>query len=112
ELRRAVDYRFGFANLIGKSPVMRQLYDLVERVSPSTAPVLILGESGTGKELVARALHVGGPRAQAPFVAINCAAIPEALLESELFGHTRGAFTGAGEGKKGLFVEADGGTLF
>jgi two-component system response regulator HydG len=111
ELRRAVDERLGFRNLIGKSPVMQQLYDLLERVSATTAPVLIFGESGTGKELVARALHHGGPRARAPFVAVNCAAIADTLLESELFGHTRGAFTGAVEARKGLFVEADGGTL-
>jgi two-component system response regulator HydG len=112
ELRRAVDERLGFRNLIGKSPVMLQLYDLLERVSTTAAPVLITGESGTGKELVARALHYGGPRAKAPFVAVNCAAITDTLLESELFGHARGAFTGALEPRKGLFVEADGGTLF
>jgi two-component system response regulator HydG len=112
ELRRAIDERLGFRNLVGKSPVMQQLYELLERVSTISSPVLITGESGTGKELVARALHHGGPRARAPFVAINCAAVTEALLESELFGHTRGAFTGASEAKKGLFVEADGGTLF
>jgi len=111
ELRKVVDERLGFRNLVGRSPVMRQLYDLLERVSAATAPVLILGESGTGKELVARALHHGGPRSAAPFVAVNCAALPEALLESELFGHTRGAFTGASDSKKGLFAEADGGTL-
>ena len=111
ELRKVVDERLGFRNLVGKSPVMRQLYDLLERVSASTAPVLILGESGTGKELVARALHHGGPRTAAPFVAVNCAALPEALLESELFGHIKGAFTGASDNKKGLFAEADGGTL-
>ena len=111
-LKRAVDERFGFANLIGKSPVMRQLYDLIERIAPSSAPVLVLGESGTGKELVARAIHYGGPRASSPLVAINCAAIPENLLESELFGHTRGAFTGAATAAKGLFAEADGGSLF
>ena len=111
-LRKAVDDRLGFRNLVGKSPVMRQLYDLLERVSAVSSPVLLLGESGTGKELVARALHHGGARAKAPFVAINCAAITDTLLESELFGHQRGAFTGATEAKKGLFVEADGGTLF
>jgi len=112
ELRRAVEERLGFRNLVGKSAVMQQLYDLLERVSAISSPVLVTGESGTGKELVARALHHGGPRAKAPFVAINCAAITETLLESELFGHQRGAFTGATEAKKGLFVEADGGTLF
>jgi two-component system, NtrC family, response regulator HydG len=112
ELRRAVEERLGFRNLVGKSAVMQQLYDLLERVSAISSPVLITGESGTGKELVARALHHGGPRAKAPFVAINCAAITETLLESELFGHQKGAFTGATETKKGLFVEADGGTLF
>jgi two-component system response regulator HydG len=112
ELRRAVEERLGFRSLVGKSPVMQQLYDLLERVSAISSPVLITGESGTGKELVARALHHGGPRAKAPFVAINCAAIAETLLESELFGHGKGAFTGAVEARKGLFVEADGGTLF
>jgi len=111
-LRRATDERFAFRNLVGKSPVMRQLYDLLERVSPTGSPILILGESGTGKELVARAIHHGSPRAARPFVAVNCAAIPEALLESELFGHVRGAFTGATSAASGLFVEADGGTLF
>jgi two-component system response regulator HydG len=111
-LRRAVEERLGFHNLVGKSPVMQQVYDLLERVSGIGSPVLITGESGTGKELIARALHHGGPRARAPFVAINCAAVAETLLESELFGHAKGAFTGAHESKKGLFVEADGGTLF
>jgi len=111
-LRKAVDERLGFRNLVGKSPVMQQLYDLLERVSVISSPVLVFGESGTGKELVARALHHGSPRAAAPFVAINCAAITDSLLESELFGHGKGAFTGASEAKKGLFVEADGGTLF
>jgi two-component system response regulator HydG len=110
-LRRAVAERYSFKNLIGKSAVMQQVYDLLERVSTTNAPVLVLGESGTGKELVARAIHQASRRAHAPFVAINCAAIAETLLESELFGHARGAFTGASEAKKGLFVEADGGTL-
>jgi two-component system response regulator HydG len=112
QLRKAVDEKFGFRNLIGKSPVMLQLYDLLERVSPTSSPVLISGESGTGKELAARALHYGSARSGGPFVAFNCAAISDSLLESELFGHARGAFTGAVEAKKGLFVEAEGGTLF
>ena len=112
QLRKVIDERLGFRNLVGKSAVMQQLYDLLERVSTISSPVLITGESGTGKELVARALHHGSPRAKAPFVAINCAAIAETLLESELFGHQKGAFTGASETKKGLFVEADSGTLF
>jgi two-component system response regulator HydG len=112
ELRRAVEERLGFRSLVGKSAVMQQLYDLLERVSAISSPVLLTGESGTGKELAARALHHGGPRAKAPFVAVNCAAIAETLLESELFGHGKGAFTGAVEARKGLFVEADGGTLF
>ena len=111
-LRKVLDERLGFHKLVGKSAVMRQLYDLLERVSTTTAPVLVMGESGTGKELVARALHHGGSRASGPFVAINCAALTDSLLESELFGHARGAFTGANEARKGLFVEADGGTLF
>ena len=112
QLRKAVEERLGFRNLIGKSQVMQQIYDLLERVGPTTSPVLIFGESGTGKELVARALHFGGSRGRAPFVAVNCAALSESLLESELFGHAKGAFTGAVDAKKGLFAEADTGTLF
>jgi transcriptional regulator with PAS, ATPase and Fis domain len=88
------------------------VFDLINRVSQATANVLITGESGTGKEMVARAIHKTGPRAQKPFIAINCTAIPENLLESELFGHAKGSFTGAIQRKRGLFEEAHGGTLF
>jgi two-component system response regulator HydG len=108
-LRRAVDDRF--ADILGQSPPMQTLFSLLERVAQVASPALVLGETGTGKELVARALHHSGPRSAGPFVAINCAAVPETLLESELFGHTRGAFTGATQSRRGLFLEADGGTL-
>jgi two-component system response regulator HydG len=107
-----VQTRHGMSELVGRSRAMRELYALVERIALSSSAVLIHGESGTGKELVARALHAAGPRRERPFVAINCTALPEALLESELFGHTRGAFTGATSARAGLFVEANGGTLF
>jgi two-component system, NtrC family, response regulator HydG len=110
-LRREVEERYSFANLVGKSQDMKQVYALIERVAAVASPALIVGETGTGKELVARAIHHHGPRARSAFVAVNCAALPEALLESELFGHARGAFTGATQPRKGLFVEADGGTL-
>ncbi len=99
-------------SLVGRSDVMRRLYDLVERVAPSPSPVLLRGESGTGKELIARAIHASGPRGARSFVPVNCTALPEHLLESELFGHARGAFTGATTARPGLFVEASGGTLF
>jgi DNA-binding NtrC family response regulator len=111
-LRRAVDQASSFGDLIGRSPAMREIYALIRKISASTSSVLITGESGTGKEVVARTLHFTGVRAQKPFVPINCTAMPEGLLESELFGHVKGAFTGAHANKKGLFEEADGGTLF
>ncbi len=101
-----------FPDIVTASPLMAALLDEVSLVGASEAGVLLAGESGTGKEMLARALHQASPRAKAPFVAINCAAIPEALLESELFGHARGAFTGASAARKGLFQVADGGTLF
>ncbi len=110
-LRRGAEQQAPAPTLVGTSAPMRALQDLVVQVAPSAAPVLITGESGTGKELVARALHGASPRREAPFVAVNCTAIPESLLESELFGHTRGAFSGATAPRRGLFMEADGGTL-
>jgi len=104
--------RHSYFGLIGQSKAMKDLFGLLERIVATDMPVVILGESGTGKELVARALHVGGPRKKGAFVAENCAAIPAPLLESILFGHVRGAFTGAVASRNGLFAEADGGTLF
>jgi two-component system response regulator HydG len=111
-LRRAVSESKRFEELLGGSPAMVRVYDLIDRVAGIDASVLITGESGTGKEMVARALHRRGPRAKGPFVAINCAAMPESLLESELFGHAKGAFTDAKLARAGLFVQASGGTLF
>ncbi len=112
QLRRDVDERYGFEDLVGISPVMRAVYERVGAVADSTARVLIQGETGTGKELIARALHYRSRRARAPLVAVNCGAFPENLLESELFGHERGAFTGAVRTHAGKFEQADGGTLF
>lgn len=111
-LRSEIRNSHSFANIIGKSPGMQEVFDLVRRVSQAMANVLITGESGTGKERVARAIHDLGPRRAKPFVAINCTAIPESLLESELFGHARGSFTGAHQRKRGMFEDADGGTIF
>jgi len=104
--------RFGYANLIGTSQRMKELYSLIRSIARTKTNVFITGESGTGKELVARAIHFESDRKDAPFVAVNCGAIPENLLESELFGHMKGAFTGAVSNKAGLAEEADGGTLF
>ncbi len=111
-LRRDFQARYGLAHIVGRSAALRELLDRVLRVAPTEATVLVSGESGTGKELVARALHAASRRADKPFVPVNCAAITETLLESELFGHARGAFTGATRARRGLFEEASGGTLF
>ena len=111
-LRRALDRTSSLGELIGESPAMRDIFSLIRRVANSRSSVLITGESGTGKEVVARTLHYAGPRSGMAFVPINCTAIPEGLLESELFGHVRGAFTGAHASKRGLFEKANGGTLF
>ena len=111
-LRRAVEEARRFGALLGTSPAMRRLYDLLDRIVDSNASVLVTGETGTGKELVARALHDRGRRKAGPFVVVNCAALPEPLLESELFGHVRGAFTDAHATRKGLLLQASGGTLF
>jgi DNA-binding NtrC family response regulator len=111
-LREEVTGRFEFNSIIAESEAMRQVIELAGEVAPSNATVLITGESGTGKELVARAVHLNSPRARGPFVAVNVAAIPDTLLESELFGHEKGAFTGAAERKAGRFEAADGGTIF
>jgi DNA-binding NtrC family response regulator len=111
-LQREVERPYRFDNIIGRSPQMQEVFTLIRRLASSAVNVLITGESGTGKELVARAIHYNSPRAKRPFVPVNCAAIPDALLESELFGHKRGAFTDARSDRAGMFVEADGGTLF
>ena len=111
-LKQAVRDRFHFGNIIGQSPKMVALYDLLEKVSPTKTNILVTGESGTGKELVAKAIHYNSPRKEKPFVTLNCGAIPESLIESELFGHMKGAFTDAIATKKGLFEVADEGTIF
>ncbi|NWF93113.1 MAG: sigma-54-dependent Fis family transcriptional regulator [Syntrophaceae bacterium] len=111
-LRKKVEERYGLEGLVGKSPQMLKVYDLIETVSQTDTTVLLYGESGTGKEVVANAIHLQSPRKNRPFVKVNCAALPETLLESELFGHEKGAFTGALKQRKGRFEMADGGTLF
>jgi DNA-binding NtrC family response regulator len=111
-LKKEVESRYHFHRLIGKSPSMQKIYDLIERIGESSSNVLITGESGTGKELVAKAIHYNGLRKDGPFIAVNCAAIPETLLESELFGYKKGAFTDAKTDKRGLIFEAHRGTLF
>jgi two-component system response regulator HydG len=110
--RERLGLRFDFSSIIGTSPRMKELFETLALAAPTEATVLLLGESGTGKELVANAIHQNSPRKDKPYVKVNCAALPETLLESELFGHEKGAFTGAIDKKKGRFERADGGTLF
>jgi two-component system NtrC family response regulator len=112
QLHGVLQDRFRVGGIIGSSPPMQDLFNMIQRLSATDVPVLIQGESGTGKELVARAIHQEGSRASGPFIATNCAAIPESLMESEFFGHERGAFTGAENSRAGFFEQADGGTLF
>lgn len=112
QLRKEIQKEYGFDNIVSKNEKMLKIFDTIKKVAPYKSTILITGESGTGKELVARALHFNSNRAGNPFIAVNCGAIPENLLESELFGHAKGAFTDAIRMKKGLFEEADGGTLF
>lgn len=112
QLKEALDTRFQFHNLIGRSPGMQEVFRLVERIAPSKSTILICGESGVGKDMVARAIHWHSPRRAMPLVKINCSALPENLMESELFGYEKGAFTGANFAKPGKFEQADGGTVF
>ena len=112
ELKEQLGRRYEFDNIIGRSPQMQEIFATILRVAPSRATVLLAGESGVGKDLIARAIHFHSPRAQKPMVKINCTAIPENLMESELFGYEKGAFTGAQTSKPGKFEQADGGTVF
>src|SRR5579859_5667343 len=111
-LRKQLNAKFGLENIVGQSPVMTEIFEVVEQVAPTRATVLVTGESGTGKELIAKAVHQLSPRVKMPFVTVHCAALAPTLLESELFGHERGAFTGAHERRIGRFEQAQGGTLF
>jgi two-component system response regulator AtoC len=111
-LRKQLDTQFGMENIVGKSPAMKEIFDVVQQVAPTRVTVLLTGESGTGKEVFAKAIHQLSPRAKQPFVAVHCGALAPTLLESELFGHERGAFTGAHERRIGRFEQAQGGTLF
>src|SRR5918911_2488453 len=111
-LRRELDRRYSFSEIIGTSESLQRVFRLVEKVAATNTNILVYGESGTGKELIARAIHHNSPRGTRPFVAINCGALPETLLESELFGHVKGAFTGAVANKTGLLRAAEGGTVF
>jgi DNA-binding NtrC family response regulator len=112
ELQNRLDERFSLSNIIGRSPQMQRVFELIRRSAQAFSTVLILGESGTGKELVAQAIHQNSPRRDGPFIAVNCAAMPATLVESELFGHEKGAFTGATDRRMGRFEQASGGTLF
>ena len=112
ELKRRLDEKFGFEGVIGDSPQMRDVIERLKRIAPTNASVLIQGETGTGKELVAQAIHQNSPRKNKPFVALNCAALSENILESELFGHVKGAFTDASTDRVGKFEYAHGGTMF
>lgn len=111
-LKKEIEKHYDFSHIIGESPAMRKIITEVKKIADARSPVLLLGETGTGKELIARAIHFNSSRRDKPFIPINCSAIPENLLESELFGHVKGAFTGAVFSKKGLFEEANGGTVF
>jgi DNA-binding NtrC family response regulator len=111
-LKSQVEAHYPVGGMIGESPAMQAVFDRLRRVAPTNATVLVLGESGTGKELAARAIHDGSPRQEGPFITVNCAAIPAGLIESELFGHEKGAFTGADRQHRGLVEAAEGGTLF
>src|SRR3954463_3384211 len=112
ELQKQLNERFGFEGVVGNSPLMHAVVERLRQIAPTSATGLITGESGTGKELVAKALHNNSPRRSKPFVALNCAALSENILESELFGHIKGAFTGADRERKGWFEHANGGTMF
>ena len=111
-LRKEVEARYSFDGIIGDAPAMQKIFDVTQKVAATDATVLLSGETGTGKDLLARAIHYSGPRSDRKFVAQNCGALPDTLLESELFGHKRGSFTGAHADKQGLFEVADGGTIF
>src|SRR5271170_1894664 len=111
-LKRELGTKYAFDNIIGSAPPMLRIYEMVKRVANTKSSVLITGESGTGKELIARAIHYNGPLKDKPFVTVNCGAIPENLMESEMFGHKKGSFTGAIADKRGLFEVANGGTIF
>lgn len=111
-LRKEVGEKYQFSNIIGQAPSMLRIFELIRRVGPTPSNILVTGESGTGKELIAKALHYNSPLAPGPFISVNCGAIPENLIESEMFGHVKGSFTGAIADKKGYFESADGGTLF
>ncbi|MEO0117114.1 MAG: sigma-54 dependent transcriptional regulator, partial [candidate division WOR-3 bacterium] len=111
-LRKELSQKYQFHDIIGKSPKMQRVFELIKTVAPTRSTVLVEGESGTGKELIARAIHSESPRREGPFIPLACGALPETLLEAELFGYEKGAFTGAVVGKKGKIEMADGGTLF